>query len=196
MSIDTDNPIVKMQQTASTSIEAHPQTMSSSSQTTGIIRSPEVEQNTQEVQLALTLQYPRGSRSTCNNWCSCACHIRRSLSFLNTLFIGYSGLPFFTASCDQKACFRRSRSSMRFTFYFPSWFLARAVLANAAYSPHSGPEFLLRVPKIIPPRSDIFHFAETGNLQGIQNLFERGLASVHDLDMSGSTVLHFALNTS
>ena len=47
-----------------------------------------------------------------------------------------------------------------------------------------------------PPRSDIFHFAETGNLQGIQDLFECGLASVHDIDMSGSTILHFALNTS
>ena len=91
---------------------------------------------------------------------------------------------------------RRSRSSMRFTFYFPSWFLARAVSASAAYSPHSGPEFLLRVPKIIPPRSNIFHFAETGNIEGIEDIFERGLASVHDVDKSGSTVLHFALNTS
>ena len=85
---------------------------------------------------------------------------------------------------------------MRFTFYFPSWFIARAVLASAAYPSHSGPEFLSRVPNIIPLRSDIFHFAETGNLQGIQDLIERGLASVHDLDMSGSTILHFALNTS
>ena len=191
---DIGNSLVTMQQTSSTPVEASPQTAHIS--TTGINRPPEPEQYTQEVQLALSLQYPRGSRSTCSDWCSCACHVRRSRSVLNTLFVGYSGLPFFTASCDQKACRRRSRSSLRFTFYFPSWFLARAILANAAYSPNSGPEFLLRVPKIIPPRSDIFHFAETGNLQGIQDLFERGLASVHDIDMSGSTVLHFALNTS
>ena len=193
-SIDSANSIVTMQQTSSTPTEANAQTAHSS--TTGINSPPDSEQNTQEVQLALSLQYPRGSRSSCSNWCSCACHIRRSRSVLSTLFVGYSGLPFFTASCDQKACRRRSRSSMRFTFYFPSWFLARAVKANAAYSSHSGPEFLLRVPKIIPPRSDIFHFAETGNLQGIQDLFERGLASIYDLDMSGSTILHFALNTS
>lgn len=183
-----------MQQTSSTPVEANPRAAHSS--TNGVNGPPESEQYTPEVQLALSLQYPRGSRSGCSNWCSCACHIRRSRSVLNTLFVGYSGLPFFTASCNQKACRRRSRSSMRFTFYFPSWFLTRAVLANAAYSPNSGPEFLLRVPKIIPPRSDIFHFAETGNRQGIQDLFERGLASVHDIDMSGSTILYFALNTS
>ena len=42
----------------------------------------------------------------------------------------------------------------------------------------------------------MFHFAETGNIQGIQDLFERRLASVHDINMSESTILHFALNTS
>lgn len=167
--IDIGNSIVKMRQKSSTPMDVNPQTAHSS--TTGVNGPPESEQYTQEVQLALSRQYPRGSRSTCSNWCSCACHIRRSRSVLNTLFVGYSGLTFFTASCDQTACRRRSRSSMRFTLYFPSWFFARAVLANAADSPNSGPEFLLRVPKIIPPRSDIFHFAETRRLQGIQRSF-------------------------
>ena len=115
---DIGNSLVTMQQTSSTPIEANPQTAHSS--TTEVNGPSEPEQYSQEVQLALRLQYPRGSRSICSNWCSCACHTRRSRSVLNTLFVGYSGLPFFTANCNQKACRRRSRSSMRFTFYFPS----------------------------------------------------------------------------
>lgn len=95
--IDIRSSIVAMQQNSSFPAEANPQTMHNPPQTIWINRSLQLEQCNQEVQLALSLQTPRGSRPACNNWCSCACHYRRSFSVLSTLSVGYSGIAFFTA---------------------------------------------------------------------------------------------------
>src|SRR5436190_6471874 len=54
-------------------------------------------------------------RKTCRPWCSCCCHVRKSVKmphslrgFLGSLFVGYSGVPFVTPPCNERQCSRRS----------------------------------------------------------------------------------------
>jgi hypothetical protein len=139
----------------------------------------------------------RAMSSLCKNWCNCSCHLRRSVQtpsivrgVLGKLFFDYTGVPILSSKCDQRACLQQPKRSARVTFYFPSWFLARVFVASLMYTGQRGPELLLRLPRVLPPRSEIFHFAETGNVGGIHQLFRTGKASVYDVDSSGSTILH------
>lgn len=79
--------ILTMQQSSTTLATANPHPLPSSAQTIGDEGTRTTEADTQEGQLTLGLSFSRGSRSTCNSWCSCVCHIRHSFSFLSTLFV-------------------------------------------------------------------------------------------------------------
>ena len=53
--------------------------------------------------------FSRKSYSRCKDWCSCACHKKnvlrmKDLSSLGSFSLAYSGLPWLTATCDQKSC--------------------------------------------------------------------------------------------
>ncbi|KAL9607121.1 MAG: hypothetical protein Q9167_007934 [Letrouitia subvulpina] len=63
------------------------------------------------------------------------------------------------------------------------------------FSNRVGPEFLLRMPKVRPANSDLFHFACTGNLEGMRSLFRHGLATPFDIEYgTGLTALHKAVD--
>ncbi|MCJ1432425.1 hypothetical protein MMC27_001781 [Xylographa pallens] len=89
------------------------------------------------------------------------------------------------------SCSRQTKVAGQFCYYFPTW-LARVFVGNITPTP----ELLIRVAKVIPNRSSVFHYAMLGNVDGIKELFAKGLASPFDVAESGSSVLHFALNSS
>lgn len=68
-------------------------------------------------------------------WCSCRCHAYTRLhttqllqTIVSQLFVGYAGFPALTGSCDQPdICKGTAQSFVQNNYYFPPWFLARAV---------------------------------------------------------------------
>jgi ankyrin repeat protein len=137
----------------------------------------------------------------CNQWCSCVCHKRahhrtpaRLNRALGSLFVGYTSLPFLSPPCNEKRCRKRSSPSVRVNYYFPPWFAMRALVFMATQF-NTGPEFLLRVTRICPPNAEIFFFAETGNVEGMKSLFQKGFASPYDVEYgTGVSALHKAVD--
>lgn len=141
------------------------------------------------------VQFPRTS---CTPWCSCRCHREstfRTPRFLeqsvDSLFIGYSGLPVSRPSCNERTCHLRAQPLTYVTYFFPKWFLSRMVTFMMTITPLAGPVASLKVQRTVPGSADIFTFAKLGNVDGIRTLFENGLASPHDVHFeSGITPLH------
>ncbi|KAI9784656.1 MAG: hypothetical protein M1835_003537 [Candelina submexicana] len=135
----------------------------------------------------------------CARLCSCICHKpgRLSISFLDrvigSLFVGYVGLPVFTAPCNEYICKKnrhRSSFSARFTYYFPSWFLARMIYSAINYTARDGPQILfVKAPRLRPGTARIFEYAVDGDIVAMQKAFSMGDASPFDVD-ANYTVIH------
>ncbi|KAI9696576.1 MAG: hypothetical protein M1836_005595 [Candelina mexicana] len=152
------------------------------------------------LQSGLRVQTTMFEQNSCGPECSCICHVRNKLrfgnrlgGFLGNLFIGYSGSLANSQPCNERTCRQRSKRSTQFTYYFPSWFLARMFSLMVLYGPWDGPEISLRFPKIISVDATIMEYARRGNVDGMKRLFSKGLASPHDVSsLNGYTVLHYA----
>lgn len=146
------------------------------------------------------VQFPRTS---CTPWCSCTCHQERRFrtprvleQFIGSLFIGYSGLPVLRSSCSERTCHLRSQPLTYVTYFFPKWFLSRMVTFMMTVTPLAGPVASLKVQRTVPGSADIFTFAKLGDVDGIRALFEKGLASPHDVQFdSGITPLHVGISS-
>ena len=140
-------------------------------------------------------------KPTCRPWCSCQCHIRRSVrtpevvsGFLGSLFIGYSGVPVLTQSCSEKQCRRRSTLRVVASYQFPQWIWGRALFAAFATTRMTGPEMLIRVQNKIPYASETYQFCLNGRVSSLKRLFDGGLASPFDVDVDGMSLLHVSFN--
>ena len=140
--------------------------------------------------------------SECSRICRCSCHIRRRLQtprlldrFLGTLFIGYSGLPIPSQKCDQVSCSGRNNSSTSFVYRFPRWFImSRMVQLKAKVTAMYGPEVSLRFNRVVDGKALVFHYATTGNISKMRQLFEQGRASPSDVRFdSGWTAFHVSI---
>lgn len=144
------------------------------------------------------------SRSACKPWCACRCHRETKWcspsilqSIIGSLFVGYSGMPRQRLSCDETSCQLQSQPVVYVTYFFPSWFLARAISVMVATTPLAGPVVSLKVQRTVPGDADIFTYARLGNVDKIKTLFEQGLASPHDVSFqSGITPMHVSMSFS
>ncbi|KKF92403.1 Serine/threonine-protein phosphatase 6 regulatory ankyrin repeat subunit B [Ceratocystis platani] len=113
---------------------------------------------------------------------------------LGALFIGYTGLPVFTPSCNEQSCEHRSTLAFDIIYYFPIWFLARALCVSIKFSPSAGPEMTLKTPRLIRwvhKEAQLFHLAQAGDIPGIQKMFTTGMVSPTDMTAAqGETALH------
>ena len=142
-----------------------------------------------------TAQFPR---TPCAPWCSCACHYEKRLqsprmlqSLIGIMFIGYSGLPNVTPRCDQFNCHQRSQPAVSLTYFFPAWFMTRAISAVLVSTPLAGPVVSLKCHRAVSSKADIFNAAVIGDVETMKRLFEGGFASPHDMHyQSGVTALH------
>ncbi|KAH8880120.1 ankyrin [Thozetella sp. PMI_491] len=140
-------------------------------------------------------------RSRCQPNCRCICHSPgavRSPTVLGQavgqLLVWYSCVPLRMINCRDPNCDREKRPALSMTYFFPTWLLDRRIVSRFAYSAADGPEFLLRVARVVPSTADVFNFARTGNVQGLQYLFKNGLASPFDANSCGLTALHLAIH--
>ena len=142
------------------------------------------------------VQFPR---TACTSWCSCVCHRETKLQtprilekFIGSLFVGYSGLPILRAPCNERnSCRLQAQPLAHVTYFFPQWFLSRMVTFMMTVTPLAGPVASLKVQRVVSGNADVFNFARVGDVAGMKSLFERGLASPHDVQHgSGVTPLH------
>lgn len=141
--------------------------------------------------------YAKKPTSACEAWCSCACHVKRVLRMkqpatIGSFSISYSGLPWVTASCDQKACRSKSVATVAVTAQFPAWFWNRYLSSSFSYASIRGPELNIRLPRTVSWVSTLWRHGVDGNLQAVQDLFSRGLASPWDVQGLGGSLLHYA----
>ncbi len=131
-------------------------------------------------------------RSRCRIWCTCSCHRPHSFNtpaflqnVLGSLFVGYIGSLVRTPNCDESQCQRRSQRFVRITYYFPMWFLSRAITIVT-----SGPKTTITAARVRGKDEIIFTYASGGNMEKLVNMFDTGLASPVDLDPQGWSLLH------
>ncbi|KAG8529065.1 uncharacterized protein KY384_005700 [Bacidia gigantensis] len=142
-----------------------------------------------------TAQFPRAA---CSPWCSCICHHERRFrtpqileNVIGSLFVGYSGLPKLTEPCDEHGCRLRAQPTSSITYFFPPWFLARALSLVLSSTPLAGPIATLKFQRAISGDADVFNFAKLGEVENMKRLFEDGLASPHDVHYeSGLAISH------
>ena len=130
--------------------------------------------------------------SSCLVGCNCICHVARKSStpamvdrLLGQLFVGYAGMPFLTAKCDAEGCRKSQIPWISLEYWFPlGYFWSQIFRLQVAYQSNLGPQVSLSTLRRVPDTALSIKYALTGNIEGLQTLFARGLASPVDVDSS------------
>ncbi len=141
------------------------------------------------------------SAIACRRACRCACHSSRSSSspaFMNNLlgrlFVSYSGVPVMAPSCDSSACRGSKSSQLSLEYWFPTSLWSRMMRVELSYHHVNGPSVQLDMLRIIPDDAQCINFAISGNINGLQHLFNSGQASARDISTTrGYSLLRWAL---
>lgn len=113
-------------------------------------------------------------------------------NIVGTLFLGYSGIPtitYFSLKCTERVCRRNESALLNVQYYFPPWFLQRAIILRNRYSPLYGNQLGVRTPRVVEAWTDIFIAAQEGNLQIVRLLLSQRKASPFDVAPDGGTPL-------
>ena len=131
-------------------------------------------------------------RPSCPIWCGCACHARQSINLFNILFIGYNASPFRPRKCSERSCKSRFPGfKARMTYYFPRYFLSKALTIHIGMSQYKEPTFSLTIRNVVPMDAPIFIAAASGNVEKLKLLLGSREANPNDLHvLYGSTALH------
>lgn len=143
------------------------------------------------------------NRVPCRKWCPCACHTKRKVkvtgpgimeSLLGKMFVGYTGLPVLNKNCDFRGCRDQQNPTAIMEYWFPWWFVSMNLKIYFKYLPSTGPQFQLSTMRRVPDTSQSITFARQGNIEGLKDLFSRGLASPRDVSSSrGFTLMRVCL---
>ena len=162
---------------------------------------PQTTQMLLQLESTVSVQISHRQKSQCWRPCSCQCHRSSKIKtpdFLRQvtgqLLIGYAGIPSITPACNEHACAKRQKATVRVQYYFPIWSLIQRMftlvsLSGGAY----GPEKILRMSRIRPGLDEVFIQVQSGNVRRLQQLFMQGDASPLDASDTGWTLLHYAL---
>ena len=138
----------------------------------------------------------------CRPACVCRCHVQSRSStpgfldrVLGQLFLGYSGLPLTNASCDSAFCDKNQDAQVSVEYWFPLGFMWSTIFRfHASYRSHLGPQFQLSTLRRVPDSAQCVHFALNGNIDGLRELFQKGLASPRDVSNTrGYSLLRWAM---
>lgn len=133
----------------------------------------------------------------CNQECQCTCHFsqQKQTARASSLIFGTVHLTYnkgdSIGACNAFGCKSRLPVSLSVGYYFPRWLLNRAIHVSIDNSLAGSFRMVLQVPRICSDASTIFHLATAGDIRGMKMLFDRRLASPHDVSSSfGYSVLH------
>ena len=136
-------------------------------------------------------------KQQCKALCSCVCHTRsiiRSPWTLETIIgkinVQYAG---WRPACNEYHCRRSAESWFNVVYRLPKYVMNRYISMTMQYTSLSGPEFLLRMPRMVSWSHLLWNYANNGHLLAIQKLFAEGKASPYDLNPRGSSALNYAV---
>ena len=87
--------------------------------------------------------------------------------------MAYSGFPDRKRPRNERTCRKKSIPTVKVTYQFPQWLLARMIHFVFTLSYMRGPGVSLSMPQVIPDNVPVLTFAVQGNLDGIKVLFSR-----------------------
>ena len=132
----------------------------------------------------------------CPDWCSCTCHSQITFTSpwtFKTLFgqilIEYASKG---TGCNEYSCRRSDASSINMTYHLPRYLMSRYLALKWHCNPLDGPRVSLQMPRIRDWQHPLFKYANTGDLEAIQNLFTEGKASPLDVNPRGTNALIYA----
>ena len=133
----------------------------------------------------------------CPSDCQCHCHSKSVFStpsilqqVTGRLFLGYSGKIAVQSTCVE-SCRRRDGDTFKMTFFFPKWFLQRAVLISLVNTCFGATNLNIKICRVVPEMSKLFPMSRYGYVEGLKQLFIDGLASPDDVHIRGGwTSLH------
>lgn len=129
----------------------------------------------------------------CNTWCPCICHKKQKVEvagrgivekMVGKLFVGYSGVPYISKSCDFRGCLHQKGTKVNVEYWFPWWFLAMNVKLSMQSLPGLGPEMQLTTAYRIPDSAPAITYVMSNDIEGLKYLFSNGLASPRDVSDS------------
>ena len=95
-----------------------------------------------------------------------------------------------TPRCDVNACTQRTSPTAVFAYYFPQWLVARVALLTVKLSSYDGPQFSLRVSRVVDGNSNIFGYIQRGEIDNVRELLRQRVMSPFDVSHTkGTTVL-------
>lgn len=119
--------------------------------------------------------------------CPCACHTqKKSYSpamferIFGKLFVGYAGLPLVSPKCNSSQCAKAQAARVSLEYWFPMSFISKIVRFQLAIE-NTGPQCALNFLRRVPDTAQSVGFAQAGNVDGLKDLFRRGLASPRDV---------------
>ena len=136
--------------------------------------------------------------NSCGPGCSCICHVEQRSStpslmdrVLGQVFLGYTGLPGLTRKCNVDSCKKSQTPSMSLEYWFPLGFLwSQIVRLRLTYESNLGPSFEISTLRRVPDSAPCVAFALNGDIDGLKDLFRRGMASPRDVSSTrGYSVL-------
>ncbi|CZT47714.1 related to ankyrin [Rhynchosporium secalis] len=140
--------------------------------------------------------------SACQSSCVCACHMPAKAPapaflsrILGQLFVGAAGVPVLGRKCDSQTCKSSQLPRVMVEYWFPlGVFWSQIVQLHIGYHASMGPQFSLKSLRRVPDSSQSVHYAMNGNIEGLKDLFNRGLASPWDVSSTrGYTLSRWAL---
>ena len=138
----------------------------------------------------------------CRPGCPCRCHVQTRSStpglvdrVFGRMFVGYAGVPLVSDKCDTDSCEKNQAVHVSVEYWFPLGFVWSKILRlQLTYRPNIGPQFELSTLRRVPDSAQCVNFALNGNIDGLKDLFKRGLASPRDVSATrGYSVLRWAM---
>lgn len=151
------------------------------------------EKNAYESENIEAVQVFLSTRSTCRDWCPCACHAKRKVNVttpkimenvLGRLFVGYAGLPMLNNPCDFRGCKDRQDANATVEYWLPWWFVTMNMKLQLKLIPSAGPQVQLSTTRRVPDSSQSITFAMKGDIEGLKYLFTTGSAGPRDVSNS------------
>ena len=129
--------------------------------------------------------------------CSCACHAMTRIKTPDTLQKAFGSLLiksnglYGSPACNEFSCRCHTNAKIQVSYRFPEWLFGRLISSVILSNRLDGPQLSLAMPRVVSYDSEIFFYARSGNIEGIMNLFEKGLAAPSDVNHTwGYSALH------
>ena len=141
--------------------------------------------------------------TSCRRGCSCACHVQRRFALpsivdrvIGQMFVGYAGMPLLNQNCDTESCESSQSPSVSLEYWFPLGFVwSQIVRLQLTFQPNLGPDYELSSLRRVPDTAQCVNFALNGNIEGLRDLFNRGMASPRDVSSTrGYSILRVSLS--